>query len=157
MNMTKNELQELINELTTACDNALWAEKNKDRIKALTQISVAIGKIRKYPKYNEDTERVLDLLARPKLKYDAPLMDAIDDLLDNMEEDIKKLEEMEEVVEALKESYTEIKDTVKDTVSYAVDETSKKAKEVAEKAKDGAKGIERKARTALRNWIMKED
>lgn len=151
--MRRDELQEWLNELQEAADDAVFAEKTKSRIKALTQISVVIGKIRKYAKYNEKTDRILNLLARPKMLVDHELADAIDELVDEMKEDIKKLEELEDVVETLKEGYEEIKDTVAD----AVDETAEKAKAVAGKAKDGAKYIERKARTALRNWIMKED
>lgn len=151
--MRKDELQEWLNELNEATWDAMSAEKSKNRIKALTQISVVIGKIRKYAKYNESTDRILNLLTRPKMLFDEDLVDALVELEDEMNEDIKKLEDLEDVVDAFKEGCEEIKDTV----AYAVDETAEKAKAVAGKAKDGAKYIEKKARTALRDWIMKED
>lgn len=151
--MKKEELQEWLDELQEATGDACYAEKRKNEIEALTQISVVIGKIRKYPRYNEETDRILDLLARPKKRFNDELADAIDELIVEMNEDIEKLEEIEEVAAAFKESYEEIKNATKS----AIDEAAEKAKDVAEKAKNGAKGLEKKARTALRNWIMKED
>ena len=133
--MKKEELQRIITDLQEI-KNAF--ETGEDKFKNLIRLASCMGDLRKYPKYFERAEGILNM---------------IDEYI--LYKDVKNIIS-EAIPEEAKNKCGEAINTAS-IIGATVKQEMPKCIEKVEQIKGTPKKFERKVKSALRNWLMSED
>ncbi len=173
--MKKEELQRIITDLQEI-KNAF--ETGEDKFKNLIRLVSCMGDLRKYPKYFERAEGILNMIEEDMIYTEDDFVYVIEKTIEDISEDVENIEEGT-IFGSIKRGYKDAKNIVSEAIpeeaknkcgeaintasiigagiADTVKQEMPKCIEKVEQIKGTPKKVERKVKSALRNWLMSED
>ena len=166
--MKKEELQRIITDLQEI-KNAF--ETGEDKFKNLIRLVSCMGDLRKYPKYFERAGGILNMIEEDMIYTEDDFVYVIEKTIEDISEDVENIEEGT-IFGSIKRGYKDAKNIVSEAIpeeaintasiigagiADTVKQEMPKCIEKVEQIKGTPKKVERKVKSALRNWLMSED
>lgn len=169
--MKKEELQRIITDLQEI-KNAF--ETGEFNIQNLMRLASCMGDLRKYPKYFERTEGILNMIKEYMVYAEDDFVYAIEKTIENLTAYVESIEEGT-IFGTIKRGYKDVKNIISEAIpeeaknkcgeaintasiiGATVKQEMPKCIEKVEQIKGTPKKFERKVKSALRNWLMSED
>lgn len=173
--MKKEELQAIIFKLQELRNNF---ETDEDNIDNLMRLALYMGDLRKYPKYFERAEGILDMIEEYQLYSKDDFIYVIESTIKNLTTDVENMVEVT-IFGTIKRGYKDVKGIVSELIPenvknkyaeaintantigvgivYTIKQEAPQYNEKIKQFKGTTKKIEKRVKSKLRNWLLSED